>query len=86
MAVVNENVRGLQKDCRKSNRGRPRVDTLYPCVSAKKSDDGWDKDEILGNNDGGAHVYFQMGILKPSRNIQSEPCGIKGGATRQVGQ
>lgn len=60
------------------------MNTLQPSVAAEEIDHGRDEDEVFRYDNGGAHVYFQTGVLKTSGGIQGEPGGIKGRATRQA--
>lgn len=62
------------------------MNTLHPGITAKKIDDSRDIDQVFGHDDGCAHVDFQVGMLKSTRCIKSEPFRVDGGATVSVGQ
>lgn len=45
------------------------MNTVHSSVAAEKIDHGRDEDEVFRYNNGGAHVYFQTGVLETSGGI-----------------
>jgi hypothetical protein len=55
--------------------------TLHPSITTKEVDNGRNVDEVLGDDDGCAHVNLQVGVLEASRSVQCEPRGLNSRTT-----
>lgn len=57
---------------------------VHAGITAEEGDDGWDVNEIFGDEHGGAHVDLQVRSLDSPGFVQGKPCRVKGRTTSSV--